>query len=827
MNRALWLAAALVGCAGAVSAVTLREALELHRQGRLEEALEGYRQVLAADPGEAERATAHNAACAALNDLGRFAEALGHCERAERLRRDLGAGAELADTLNNRALSLDALGRPEEAEAAYEEALDIYRQRSGAEDQAFVLSNLASLAIGRGDFGAALERLDEAERLALSAAEEPWAEEELRVARINRAVTLERLGAYREALAELRSAPPGPGASGEEAALRAVNVAVLYRNLGDPWRALARLDEAARLLAGHPDPSIESTIEINRGLVALHGLRDPAAAREAFERALERARSSGDRKEEGRALVALGRAELALGDAAAAGAAFEGALASTESTGSAETRWTAHGGLARAALAGGDPERAEALYTLAVRDLEEAGAGVESGALREGLMADQREIFAGAVDLAAGRAARGDAEAALAALELSERARARELLAALAGPAASEPLAGADLAAAAGRFAPALVYFAGNERLWRFRLEVGGAIRVEDAGPAETALDRARALHETLAAGRPPEPGRLEEAAALLLPGDLGTTRRLRVVPDSALYYLPFEMLPGSSGRPLGETTAIAYAPSLSTLARIGSTPRPEPRWNLLAFADPALDPPALTNGSTPDLLAARFGLPPLPGAREEAASAAARLGSPSRVEVGPTATERAFREQAGAGARVLLLSAHTLVDERIEGGVAIFLAPGGGDDGALGAAELARARIPADLAVLSGCRTALAGRRDGRSMATLAGAMLGAGARGVVSTLWEVDDQDARAVVDGLVWELARGVEPAEALRRAKRRVADDPRWAGRVDSEAFVLMGDPSPLPARRGGLGWAAAAALLLALATALAARVRRAT
>ena len=60
--------------------------------------------------------------------------------------------------------------------------------------------------------------------------------------------------------------------------------------------------------------------------------------------------------------------------------------------------------------------------------------------------------------------------------------------------------------------------------------------------------------------------------------------------------------------------------------------------------------------------------------------------------------------------------------------------------------------------------------------------------------------------------FELARGARPAFALRRAKLRLAHDPRWAEAPGWAGFVLLGDPGPVAA--GGLSrWELAAACTL--------------
>jgi CHAT domain-containing protein len=98
--------------------------------------------------------------------------------------------------------------------------------------------------------------------------------------------------------------------------------------------------------------------------------------------------------------------------------------------------------------------------------------------------------------------------------------------------------------------------------------------------------------------------------------------------------------------------------------------------------------------------------------------------------------------------------------------------------------------RVGSPLVFLSGCETGLgvAGSTDyarGEDYATLAQAFLYAGARGVVSTLWRIEDGGAAVMADQFYRHLA-SLGPIEALAAAQRDALSHPRysapfyWAG-----------------------------------------------
>ena len=108
-------------------------------------------------------------------------------------------------------------------------------------------------------------------------------------------------------------------------------------------------------------------------------------------------------------------------------------------------------------------------------------------------------------------------------------------------------------------------------------------------------------------------------------------------------------------------------------------------------------------------------------------------------------------------------------------------------------AEELAWADLSAcDLAVLSGCETNVGERRAGQGIQSLQTALHAAGARTAVTSLWRVDDQLTRVLMQAFytnLWEKKMG--KADALWSAKRWMREQGHpvssWAG------WVLTGDP----------------------------------
>jgi CHAT domain-containing protein len=114
-------------------------------------------------------------------------------------------------------------------------------------------------------------------------------------------------------------------------------------------------------------------------------------------------------------------------------------------------------------------------------------------------------------------------------------------------------------------------------------------------------------------------------------------------------------------------------------------------------------------------------------------------------------------------------------------------------EDGLLQLREITGMKLNADLVTLSACDTSL-GRIEGQEgVANFVRAFMVAGARSIVSALWEVDDTMTAALMRQFYRHLARGLEPAEALRSAK---TDLQRRYGRATTHgftsAFVVTGE-----------------------------------
>jgi CHAT domain-containing protein/tetratricopeptide (TPR) repeat protein len=291
----------------------------------------------------------------------------------------------------------------------------------------------------------------------------------------------------------------------------------------------------------------------------------------------------------------------------------------------------------------------------------------------------------------------------------------------------------------------------------------------------------------------------------------LAAARKLIIVADGELLLLPFEALrpapPGAAAGPRGyalDRWAISYAPSIAVLAELAA-PRSAPvdPVALVAFADPAL--PGQERGADPGrggrvvrsgtgAGAKEESYPPLPHAREEVAAIADLFATDEReVFVGAEARERTVKTLPELSrARVLHLASHGVLDES-PAFSRLLLAPepDGSEDGRLEVHEVFELELGADLAVLSACDTGLGKRLRGEGILGLSRAFFAAGARRLLVSLWRVADRSTAPLMVAFYREMKDGAAPAEALRRAKRELAEDPRTSHPYYWAPFILQG------------------------------------
>jgi CHAT domain-containing protein/tetratricopeptide (TPR) repeat protein len=819
------LLALLLAFSPSLAGQSIDRAINLHTEGHLQEALREYHAVAKAtetsDPEAAAAAFVN--ACAILMDLGDYRTALPDCRAALRLLRTGGDPATLGRALNNLGLVLEVVGEPAEAERSFREALALNRKLGDAEAQVVNLSNLGALAVSAGRYSAALAFHTEAERLAAGHRGEPWAAEQIAVARLNQGVVLEKVGAYREALGLYKGllAESAGMDAGRRASLR-VNTGVLYRNLGDPVRAVEAFQEAVDGYRQAGDTAGLSNAYLNLGLAQHLNLERPAEAEAAYRQALRLAEESGDRTEEVQDLFYLGRLLRERGRPGEAEAVYRRCLATAEASGSPEGRWAAREGLGRIARARDDLRDALGHFESALAEIERVRAGI-SRPRRAGYFGDKRAVYAATVEtlgeLERREPGQGWGERGL---EVVQRAKARDLLDVLgSGRRPAAPLDAAALRARAGSGA-VLEYFLGESRLYLWVIRSGG-ISFHDLGTSKPVLDAVARVHHDLSTGSEPSPAVLQALSRVLLrdarplPRGARGDAPIRIAPDGALRYLPFELLEATWGERLIERpVVVSYLPSASTLAGLGGPERPS-AVRLLGIGDPRLARDGDGPPTPRELLVERFGLAPLPAAAREIGTVARLLGGPSIEITGERATEPAFREAVARGARVVHVATHTVIDERPGRGAAILLTASGDDDGLLSPQEIAALDDRSDLTVLAACRTAIGTGEEGQALASLTGAFLAAGSRAVVATLWDVGDAETAAFMEQLYYELGRGLPPAEALREAKRRLRADPRWNRPSLWAGYVLIGEaPAVVPGRTPWAVWIAGAAVLTVLA-----------
>jgi CHAT domain-containing protein len=314
------------------------------------------------------------------------------------------------------------------------------------------------------------------------------------------------------------------------------------------------------------------------------------------------------------------------------------------------------------------------------------------------------------------------------------------------------------VAAALPAGATVIQYLVGRTDLLAWAITRDGMVAAHRlAGPNDVEPLTARVVAGCATGGRYEEPAR-QLADLLLTPlGDaIDTATALLVVPAGATMRLPFAVLPWRATT-LGATVPLTVLPSAGTLC----LPAPPPATGSpLVVGDPAhmAYPPAPGAAPVPQA--------PLPGAGVEAGCVADLLPAATLL-LGPDARATTVRKRM-AQAPVIHLATHGVLDPIAPLGSALLLA----DGDSLTGAELLGLRLAADLIVLSACRTGTGSVVRGEELLGLGRALLAAGARAVVATLWAVNDVSAALLMTEFHRRRLTGAPNRAALQQACEHV-------------------------------------------------------
>jgi CHAT domain-containing protein len=267
----------------------------------------------------------------------------------------------------------------------------------------------------------------------------------------------------------------------------------------------------------------------------------------------------------------------------------------------------------------------------------------------------------------------------------------------------------------------------------------------------------------------------------LLVPTKALGYNAIIIIPDTPIYNLPFETLTYNN-QYLIEEKVIHYSSHLRFLFFEDENIAEDTKVTIFA-PDYPKDDTALVTRSAPVFLE---------GAQKEAEFLKELF--PSNLYMGNIATKNNFVKYKSDG-NVLHLAMHASVDKNNP----VLTHFNFSNNEKLYLEELYALNIPAEMAVLSACNTAIGEGDDVSGIASLQRAFNYAGAKATIASLWEVPDESTSKIMISFYENLKKGYSKSEALQKAKKEYLTNTQisklkhpyyWAG------FVLYGADSPI-------------------------------
>jgi CHAT domain-containing protein len=331
-----------------------------------------------------------------------------------------------------------------------------------------------------------------------------------------------------------------------------------------------------------------------------------------------------------------------------------------------------------------------------------------------------------------------------------------------------------------------------NNKVVGFGASVMGREQLTKAVAQLLVYKNDREVADPLSAAVVRAPFKQIENLSAVRPG--GAPPRVIIVPDEALYMLPWEALSAPGGGYVADAFITSYAPSLTALAQTVSD-----------AGSTVFEKAALVVGNTQEATVTIPIFPPRPGAfpplgRDEMQRVISTLRGQGynvvSIEHAHATPDYLFTLDA-TPYQLLHFDTHAFADTLEPPPSLILHTSSRSPYGLLTLADILKLKLRAQLVTLSACQSNLGGSGGplpGEGIESIARMFMLAGSKSVLASLWETDPAATTALMERFYEQLdASGFDEALALFRARAAIrragfATPSLWA------PFILIGQPA---------------------------------
>jgi CHAT domain-containing protein len=835
--------------------------------GDKQQALTYYNQALPLYRAVGDRsgeATTLNNIGLVCSDLGNKQQAMTYYNQALPLRRAVGDRRGEATTLTNIGLVYSNLGEQQQALTYYNQALPLLRAVGDRRGEATTLNNIGLVYSNLGEQQQALTYYNQALPLRRAVGDRRGEGNTL----TNIGAVYSTLGDKQQALTYYNQALPLRRAVGDRGgeATTLNNIGKVYADLGNKQQALTYYNQALLLMRAVGDRGNEATTLNNIGAVYAD-LGDKQQALTYYNQALSRMRAIGDRDGKVTTLNNIARIERQQGNLAVALTRIDEAIKIVEDLRtkivSSELRTSYFAtqqdiyqfkidllmelhkknpskGYDIRALETTDRSRARSLVELLAESKADIRAGIEPKLLarerdlngRRDTLEREKQKLASSKDSDPAIANLNQKIAGIIKAEEELRTEIRRVSPNYAALKFPTPLTLAEIQRKVlDEDTLLLTYSLGIDRsyLWLVSKTKIQSYELPKRSVIEAKAQQFYEQEKTNPSTTTPNPQLGVQLSQIILQpiANKLSNKRLLIVPDGALQYIPFAALPickdAICNNPSRLVTKheIVNAPSVSTIDIIRNSKRQTPTKTLAVIADPVFG----TNDERFRTIARAAKLPPeirgenlarqqldrsanesgikkfkrLIGTRREANSILALVPQNMQLQKFDFDANRGFVTTSPelGKYRYISFATHGILNstEPELSGLVLSLIDRKGipQNGFLQLNDIFNLQLSADLVVLSACETGLGKQISGEGSIGLTRGFMYAGSPRVVVSLWRVSDAGTAELMKKFYTNiLQKNLTPAAALRAAQLEMSKDAKYSDPYYWAGFTLQGE-----------------------------------